>query len=99
MTNEFFIKWAMAKCKNPKEFKRIKRHCMAEIVSYFQTSDDALLKHLQKKLIKGGKDHGSPDAQPWDVLKELRDEYIDIIGWTLVGMFNDEYKDNRTSKK
>lgn len=83
-----FINWALTHLGNEDVFREFKKEALENLLAFFNSSDAKLLDLLRDKLTRGSQEHGSPSYKLWDIDKELRDEYIDIIGWTLVRLWN-----------
>jgi len=55
---------------------------------------------LNAKLVRGSIEHGSPGKYTQEeVQKELDMEFLDIIGWSLVGLYCEKKQHERDDKK
>lgn len=82
-----FIAWA----KNQLSDDSIRREFIFQVCEKALNTllaDDGLVNKLESKLTRGGQEHGTPNKYtPEDINHELMAEYLDIMGWTLVGMW------------
>lgn len=86
-----FIAWAMDKIEDEVWFQEFRQECIERLTHFLSRDPSELRTILRNKLERGSRDHGSPLRKQWDIEQELQDEYIDILGWPLVGLFRDHY--------
>ena len=90
-TSQDFIKWSKEKLEDPEYFESFIREMKNKMESFYSNSPEYIKAKLYKKLVRGSEEHGNPDGySPEDIKRELEFEFIDIIGWSLVGMWNEE---------
>jgi hypothetical protein len=86
--SEEFIAWSKEKLSNPDFYKHFMEELPRKAANYYSYPKLHLMEKLEKKLRKGAKEHGPPiHALEW-LEDELRQEYIDMIGYTLLIEWN-----------
>lgn len=84
--SEEFIKWVEERLRDEEFFHEFKKECVRKLANYYSYPNSHLLSTLKAKLIVGAQEHGSPAKYTQEEIdRELRMEYIDILGWTLIG--------------
>lgn len=51
---------------------------------YFDTPRPTLIRLLREKMINGAKEHGPADLDQIKLLKEIRNEDLDKLGWNII---------------
>lgn len=73
---------------DPETYHRFLKECIERFRNYVSQNPTSLKKHLAKKFTAGGIEHGSPLKYTQShIIKETEKEYLDALGWPLVGLF------------
>lgn len=83
-----FIKWATTNLNDPDFFTLISCLIQAQITVFLGKDRKTIIKNLKKKLIIGAKEHGAPTKPIPTITKELNQEFLDLIGWNMVRLWN-----------
>lgn len=83
--SEQFIDWSMQKLKDEAFFNYLTQKVSNQMQSfYLDGSRKKLLKKLREKMEAGAVEHGEPKTDFEEVKKELEEEYLDLIGWSML---------------
>ena len=86
-----FIKWTMQKLENEAFFEYLISKINAQMQAfYFDGSRKTLLKNLRVKMESGALEHGKPKASFEEIKSEIEAEYLDLIGWSMIHLWNFE---------
>lgn len=89
--SQAFITWAMQYLDDPEQYKAFLKDRIEKFRNYIAQNPATLKRQLEKKFIKGGIEHGSPlKYTQAEIEKETELEYLDMLGWPLVGKFIEE---------
>lgn len=82
-----FIRWAFKYLKDEKNYKKLCDEIQKKVfVSYL--NKDYLQKSLKKKLYKGAQEHGKPVYSEEALDEEIDNEITDLVGWSLLKIYN-----------
>lgn len=83
--SEEFIKRSINKLRDDKEFLIFIGKVMSQTFDfYMDTPREMLLKLLEDKMRQGAIEHGTVQTNPMNILKEVRNEDLDKLGWNLM---------------
>lgn len=88
-----FLIWAETKARDEVWFLEFRQECIRKLKNFLSRNPEELRRLLKAKLERGSEEHGSPMREEWDIDKELGEEYIDILGWTLVGQYREHVEE------
>ena len=83
-----FIAWTREQLANPDNYERLITQIISGVIAYYAQPKELILSKLEEKLVKGGIEHGEPNYSLDFIIKELENEYIDLIGWEMVAYWN-----------
>lgn len=63
-----------------------------EAFHFFNNNKKHIMARFKDKLVKGSLEHGPPIYSEEITTHELQQEFLDIIGWTLVREYNENLK-------
>ena len=95
--NQNFINWGTEKMKDRLFTKMLVAKAIYRFISYINSVD--LEKKINEKLTKGGREHGEPVYTQNQVKKELEMEFLDLIGWQLISIWNQKLNQSKNEKK
>ena len=87
-----FISWVESELDDPIKYEKIISQIVAGVLAYYGQPKHIIMEKLKEKLTKGGMEHGEPIYPLEFVLKELENEFIDLLGWELVAYYNQPEK-------
>ena len=94
---EQFLAYAKAKLHDDAFMFNLVIKITQEFLAFYHTSDRTTrLAKIYKKLEKGTREYGSPIYPPARVDQEIEEEEIDLVGWNLVKLFNENLRRNTT---
>ncbi len=82
-----FIAWAQGQLQDEAFYHWLVESCKHEMETYFSHAADQIRDQLLAKLEKGALEHGAASFATKDIGDELRQEYLDILGWSLIKLF------------
>jgi hypothetical protein len=85
-----FIAWALAKLDDPDFYHELLREIPRKVANYYSYPKPVILSALTAKLRQGAAEHGAPVYPQEQIYQELQAEYLDLIGWTLLAMYQHE---------
>lgn len=65
------------------------RHLLKE---FYDLPPDEIRRQLMNKLRKGAEEHGEPVYTPHQLKIEFQAELIDLLGWYMIGLWQQERK-------
>lgn len=83
-----FILWATTNLNDPEFFTLISCLIQAQVTAFLGKDRNQIISKLKKKLTLGAKEHGSPTKPIPTITKELNQEFLDLIGWNMVRLWN-----------
>jgi hypothetical protein len=90
----------MEKLNNKAFYEMYLITCMKKAAQYLSTNPELIKEELRMKLIKGAIEHGEPVHDIEWMKNEVGYEYLDILGWGLLIMWNEKrIADTDTSKR
>lgn len=96
--SEEFIAWSKAKLEDPDYYIEFMRELPRKAANYFSYPPKELKEKLEAKLRKGAKEHGEPIHEVEWLQEELQQEYLDMMGYTLLMEWNIERSKNTNRK-
>lgn len=85
-----FIEFALKRLEDFTFRKVLVIKAIYKFTKYINTVD--LEKKVKAKLVKGGLEHGEPIYSQNEIKKELEDEFLDLLGWQLVSLWQKNRK-------
>lgn len=96
-----FIQFAEDLMNDEEFYNEFRLECKRKFQNYISRNPKEIRKALKAKLYQGSLEHGAPSKYSQEqVNKELEMEFIDIFGWSLVGLYckkKQDEKNNRTA--
>lgn len=86
--SKYFIKWTLDMLSNPRFFIALSGIIEKQLFSFLQGNHSTLIKKLKRKLRKGALEHGAPSYSLRKAKKELEQEFLDLIGWNMILLWN-----------
>ena len=83
-----FIKWTREHLSDPDYFSLLSCLIERQLSNFLNSDKDKLLSSLMEKMTQGALEHGKPSHSEEAVNKELQQEFLDIIGWNMVMLWN-----------
>jgi len=83
-----FINWAIEKLSDDTLFNSVADTAKTRFDVFLQQNRLTLLRKLKVKLIRGGKEHGSPVIPIPEIHRQLEEEFIDLIGYPILELWN-----------
>lgn len=85
-----FIAWAGARLQDPAFYQSFLRDCQEQVATYFANAAPHIQARLLAKLEQGAREHGAASFSAKNIDEELSQEYLDILGWSLIRLFINE---------
>ncbi len=79
-----FIKWTIQHLNDPDYFMLLSCLIDRQLSNFLNGDKEKLLAELTEKMKKGALEHGSPTHSQEEAQNELQQEFLDIIGWNMV---------------
>lgn len=92
-----FIKWTREHLNDPDYFLLLSILIERQLSNFLNGDKENLLTTLTEKMKKGALEHGKPSHSQEEVHKELQQEFLDIIGWNMVLLWNKKGRKNANS--
>lgn len=89
------VSWIMLKLEDPEYYKHLLQELPRKLANFYSYPPHQLKQKLFLKLLKGCREHGTPELTQEQIDSELQDEYLDLIGWSMVGNYWDEQRRNK----
>lgn len=83
-----FIKWTEKHLSDPDYFSLLSCLIDRQLSNFLHGDRKKLLAALMEKLEKRAREHGKPSYTKEHVLGELQQEFLDLIGWNMVLLWN-----------
>lgn len=83
-----FIKWTREHLSDPDYFMLLSILIERQLSNFLNSDKEKLLTALMEKMKKGALEHGKPFHSQEEVHTELQQEFLDIIGWNMVLLWN-----------
>jgi len=83
-----FIKWTREHLSDPDYFLLLSCLIERQLSNFLNGDKEKLLAALTEKMNKGALEHGKPSHSQEEVHEELQQEFLDIIGWNMVLLWN-----------
>ena len=83
-----FINWAIEKLSEDTLFNSVADIAKSRFDVFLQQNRLTLLRKLKAKLIRGAKEHGSPVIPIPEIHRQLEEEFIDLIGYPILELWN-----------
>lgn len=83
-----FIKWTREHLNDPDYFSLLSYLIDRQLWNFLNGDKQKLLTALTEKMTKGAIEHGKPTHTKEQVLTELQQELLDLIGWNMVMLWN-----------
>lgn len=80
-----FITWAFEQLEDDTIYRAMIDEAISQAKLFYDQPKEIVLPQLKQKMIIGAQEHGAPTHTPEAVTQELAKEYIDLLGWLLVG--------------
>jgi hypothetical protein len=93
---EEFLEFCKKHTKTDEQMEKLMKYVIFYVGVFFSRPVPVLRKKLREKIVKGTKTYGSPVYEAYRLRKELEDECIDLIGWTLVHRWNQERRKKKS---
>lgn len=90
-----FISWALKLLNNELFYYQLVQIIRGKLSMYYLSNDkEIILANLQKKLIAGARQYGPPSLnQNKNIDEETEAEYLDLIGWYMLGRWLERKKE------
>jgi hypothetical protein len=86
-----YIDFSLRKLSDPEFFDAVIEKIKDRFMEFYQTTDrETLLLDMRAKAIKGAREHGKLPATYEAIEEELRQEYIDIVMYSMMHLFQFE---------
>lgn len=93
-----FMAFADELMNNEEFYNEFRLECKRKFQNYISHNPEEIRKALRAKLIKGSIEHGAPSKYTQEqVDKELEMEFLDIFGWSLVGLYCKKKQDEQAN--
>lgn len=87
MGNTQITTWASEKLSNDHFYLHLTKKIVSDLEQFYsQENKEYLLKQLIEKMIKGSREHGTPNNED-EIKLEIEQEMLDLVGWNLVKMW------------
>lgn len=86
--SKHFIKWAREHLSDSDYFLLLSCLIEKQLSMFLNGDKEKLLTALTEKMNKGALEHGKPSHSQKEIHKELQQEFMDIIGWNMVLLWN-----------
>lgn len=83
-----FIKWTAHHLSDPDYFSLLSCLIDRQLSNFLNGDRKTLLTALMEKLNKGAQEHGNPTYSKEEAQQELQQEFLDLIGWNMVLLWN-----------
>lgn len=83
-----FIKWSREHLTDPDYFSLLSCLIDRQLWNFLNGDKQKLLSALTEKMKKGALEHGKPSHSQDEAQIELQQEFLDIIGWNMVLLWN-----------
>lgn len=92
-----FIEWTKKHLTDPDYFLLLSCLIERQLSNFLNGDKEKLLTALTEKMKKGALEHGKPSHSQEEVHKELQQEFLDIIGWNMVLLWDKRRRANADS--
>jgi len=79
-----FIKWSMEKLEDEEFFFMMMKRIKSQQVNFYRTPRKRLLQILRTKMEEGAQHYGEPIKSSRRLRREIREEFLDLIGWNML---------------
>lgn len=83
-----FIKWALGELATNELLTQVIKQFTDEAREWLLAHKGEIPELLLEKMIKGAREHGPPIHTAEKLEEELRGEWLDLIGWSLIRKYN-----------
>lgn len=83
-----FIEWTRKHLSDPDYFLLLSCLIERQLSNFLNGDKEKLLTALTEKMEKGVLEHGKPSHSQAEVHEELQQEFLDLIGWNMVRLWN-----------
>lgn len=90
-----FMDWLRKRYRNDEAFITDVSEAIWTLDDFFNRPKDEIITKLFAKLEKGAEEHGPPRYTPSQIKKNLEEEYLDVLGWYAVGLWQEKRQKNR----
>lgn len=94
-----FIEWALTQLEDDDFYETLLAEVIRHAEAYYARPKEQIVGDLALKLARGAKEHGDPIYPAHRIYDELTMEYTDLLGWTLIGLYNSTIADEQPRTK
>jgi len=84
------VAWIMQRLEDPDFYRDLLKELPRKAANFYSYPPSLIKERLHAKLLKGTKEHGDHHRTAEQIRKELEDEYLDLIGWSLVLQYHEQ---------